>query len=175
MLLAPRALLRVQLEDEVVGIEDSRVDELDGREDVPAVVFDLDDDAVAHALEVFGNGHVCPRGVRDEQVEIGREIAKAIEELWHEVGVETVNDNGDPARVGDVELRVDPPLVGEAGVLPPALAHDVFAEVGRVLGPVALDASRDEEVGGGVAGSGGVVLGPAHKAGSAETRHGGNS
>ena len=175
VLLAPRALLRVELEDEVVGIEDSRVDELDGREDVPAVVFDLDDDAVAHAPEVFGNGHVCARGVRDEQVEIDREIAQAIEKLGHEVGVEAVNDHGDPARVGDVELRVDPPLVGEAGVLPSALAHDVFAEVGRVLGPVALDASRNEEVGGRVAGSRGVVLGPAHKAGSAETRHGGNS
>jgi len=134
MPLPPGALLGVHLEDQFVGVECAKVHELDEREQVPAMIRDVDD---RHVREVLDTGGVDPQwlagGVRDEQVEAHGYVAEVAEEFGDEFGEVAVHDYRDARVLGQRQLGRYAPRIGEARRASARLLLEPGGEVQRCL------------------------------------------
>ncbi len=116
MILAPGAALGVDLEDELIRVEQTGVDQADQGQDVPAAVLDVEDDHCTDPRQPPTiDDQRSPARVRDDQVERHRDRGEPMHDLVDELEMVGVEHDADPRGSGDRDPVEGPPPVGVAG------------------------------------------------------------
>jgi len=132
VLSPPRALLGVDLHDELVGIKQPGVDQTDEWQDIAPMVGNIQHPDVTHEREVVRvDPHLMARRVGDQQVKFDGDALEMVQDLGQESRIVDVHYGRNPGWGHQRKVGPRPPDLGVAGHVTPTNAIEPRPEICR--------------------------------------------